>query len=73
MMDVKRLERAADKVIDSFADIRIDDNEIMYVAMYCVIKSNDVILDRLIEFAQQIHWEVNNRKAERNYVQDDLF
>lgn len=72
MMDVKRLERAADRVIDSFADIRIDDKEIMYVAMYCVIKSNDVILERLVEFAEQIKWEVNNRKENR-YVQDDLF
>jgi hypothetical protein len=72
MMDVKRLERAADKVMDAFSDIRIEDKEIMYVAMYCVIKSNPVILDRLIEFADQLHWEINNRKESR-YAQDELF
>ena len=73
MMDVKRLERGADKIMDVFSDLRVEDKEIMYVAMYCVIKANDAILDRIVEFADQIHWEINNRKENRNYVQDDLF
>lgn len=71
-MDVKRLERAADKVIDTFADMRIEEREILYVAMYCVIKSNDDILGRIIEFSEQIKWEYEHRKADRS-VQDRLF
>jgi hypothetical protein len=72
MMDVKRIERGADKIIDVFSDLRVEDKEIMYVAMYCVIKSNDVILERIVEFAEQVKWEINNRKENRN-VQDNLF
>jgi predicted HTH domain antitoxin len=73
MMDIKRLERAADKIMDAFSDLRIEDKEIMYVAMYCVIKSNAVILERMVEFADQMKWEIDNRKENRGYVQDDLF
>ena len=73
MMDVKRLERGADKIMDVFSDLRIEDKEIMYVAMYCVIKANPVILERIVEFAEQIHWEIHNRKENRANVQDQLF
>lgn len=73
MMDVKRIERSADRVMDAFADIRIEDKEIMYVAMYCVIKSNPAILERLVEFAEQIKWEIEHRKESNRYVQDNLF
>ena len=73
-MDIRRMERAADKVLDAFADIRIEDKELMYVAMYVVIKSqNRQLLDRVIEFGEQVKWELNSRREEMNYVQDDLF
>lgn len=73
-MDIKRLERSADKIIDAFADLRIDDSEIMYVAMYVVIKSQSrQIVDRVVEFGEQVKWELNNRRENNSYVQDNLF
>lgn len=73
-MDIRRMERAADKIIDAFADIRIEDKELMYVAMYVVIKSqNRQVLDRVVEFSEQVKWEINNRKENTSYVQDNLF
>lgn len=73
-MDVKRLERSADKIIDAFADLRIDDREIMYVAMYVVIKSQSrQIIDRVVEFGEQVKWELENRRENTPYVQDNLF
>lgn len=73
-MDIRRMERAADKVLDAFADIRIEDKELMYVAMYVVIKSqNRQLLDRVIEFGEQVKWELNSRREEIRYVQDNLF
>lgn len=73
-MDIKRLERSADKIIDAFADLRIDDREIMYVAMYVVIKSQSrQIIDRVVDFGEQVKWELNNRRENNSYVQDNLF
>lgn len=73
-MDIKRLERSADKIIDAFADLRIDDNEIMYVAMYVVIKSQSrQIIDRVVDFGEQVKWELDNRRENTSYVQDNLF
>jgi len=73
-MDVRRIERAADKIIDIFSDIRIDDKELMYVAMYVVIRSQPRhILDRVIEFGEQVKWEVNNERKNKNDYQDSLF
>lgn len=73
-MDIKRLERSADKIIDAFADLRIDDREIMYVAMYVVIKSQSrQIVDRVVDFGEQVKWELNNRRENTAYVQDNLF
>lgn len=73
-MDIKRLERSADKIIDAFADLRIDDSEIMYVAMYVVIKSQSrQIVDRVVEFGEQVKWELSNRRENTAYVQDNLF
>ncbi len=73
-MDIKRLERSADKIIDAFADLRIDDREIMYVAMYVVIKSQSrQIIDRVVDFGEQVKWELNNRRENTAYVQDNLF
>lgn len=73
-MDIKRLERSADKIIDAFADLRIDDREIMYVAMYVVIKSQSrQIIERVVDFGEQLKWELNNERKNDQYVQDNLF
>ena len=73
-MDIKRLERSADKILDAFADLRINDNEMMYVAMYVVIKAqNGQLLSRVVEFGEQVKWEINNRRENTQYVQDNLF
>jgi N-acetyl-gamma-glutamylphosphate reductase len=73
-MDVKRLERSADKIIDAFADMRIDDRELMYVAMYVVIKAQPShIIDRVVEFGEQLKWEIKNDRRNDQYVQDNLF
>jgi N-acetyl-gamma-glutamylphosphate reductase len=73
-MDVKRLERSADKIIDAFADMRIDDRELMYVAMYVVIKAQpSQIIERVVEFGEQLKWEIKNDRRNDQYVQDNLF
>jgi N-acetyl-gamma-glutamylphosphate reductase len=73
-MDIKRLERSADKIIDAFADLRIDDKEIMYIAMYVVIKSQSrQIIERVVDFGEQVKWELDNRRENTQYVQDNLF
>ena len=73
-MDVKRIERAADKLIDAFADMRITDDEMMYVAMYCVIKARpSKIIERMVDFGEQLKWEINNDRKNDKYVQDNLF
>ena len=73
-MDVKRIEKAADRIVDAFADMRITDQEMIYVAMYTVIKAHPVqILERVVEFGEQIKCEINNERRNSNYVQDELF
>lgn len=73
-MDVKRIERSADRIVEAFADMRIEDREMMYVAMYVVMKSgNRQLLDRVVEFGEQVKWEINNRRENSEYVQDNLF
>ncbi len=73
-MEVRRIERSADKIIDAFADMRIEDREMMYVAMYVVMKAgNRQLLDRVVEFGEQVKWEINNRRENAEYVQDNLF
>jgi hypothetical protein len=73
-MDVRRIERSADKIIDAFADMRVEDREMMYVAMYVVMKSGSgQLLDRVVEFGEQVKWEINNRRENKEYVQDNLF
>jgi N-acetyl-gamma-glutamylphosphate reductase len=73
-MDVRRLERTADKIIDAFADLRIEDRELIYVAMYVVIKSESThILDRVVEFGEQVKWEIKNRERSNTNGQDKLF
>ena len=73
-MDIKRLERSADKILDAFADLRVADNEMMYVAMYVVIKAQSgQLLSRVVDFGEQVKWEIDNRKENMNHVQDYLF
>lgn len=73
-MDAKRLERAADKIVDAIADMRVTDQELMYVAMYITIKSQPIeILHRMVELGEQVKWELNNNRQNRKYVQDELF
>lgn len=73
-MDAKRIERAADKIVDAFSDMRITDSEMLYVAMYVAIKAQPVeILHRVVEFGEQIKWEINHERKNTNYVQDELF
>jgi len=74
MMDVRRIERSADKILDAFADLRIEDREIMYVAMYVVIKAqNRQLIERVVDFGEQVKWELDNRRENNSYVQDNLF
>jgi hypothetical protein len=73
-MDAKKCERAADRIVDAFADMRITDRELMYVAMYTVIKAQPIqILERVVEFGEQVKWEINNNRQNREYVEDGLF
>ena len=73
-MDVKRIEKAAERIVDAFSDLRITDQELVYVAMYAVIKAQPVqILERVVEFGEQVKWEINNGRRNSNYVQDQLF
>ena len=73
-MDVKRLERMADRVLDVFADMRVSDSELIYVAMYTVIKSyNRDIVARVIEYGKQVEWEVRNDRRNNDWTQDGLF
>ena len=64
-MDLKRTERIADKIIASIADMQISDGEMMYVAMYLVVKTNGMIdlRERLLELCTQIKWEHDNERT----------
>ena len=60
-MDAKRIERVADKIVDAFSDMRITDQELIYVAMYTVMKSQPtIIVERIVEFGEQVKWEIKN-------------
>lgn len=73
-MDVRRIEKSADKIVDAFSDMRVTDDELMYVAMYVVMRAQPrQILDRVIEFGEQVKWEINNERRNTAYVQDELF
>lgn len=73
-MDAKRIERAAERIVDAFSDMRITEQEMMYVAMYVVIKAHPVdILHRVVEFGEQVKWEIRNERKNYEYVQDQLF
>jgi len=74
MMDAKRIERVADKIVDAFSDMRITDQELIYVAMYTVMKSQPtIIVERIVEFGEQVKWEIKNERRNREYIQDGLF
>ncbi len=73
-MDIRRIERVADKVVDAFADMRITDQELIYVAMYTVMKAQPpIIVERIVEFGEQVKWEIRNDRQNKEYVQDGLF
>ena len=73
-MDIKRIERVADRVVDAFADMRITDQELIYVAMYTVMKAQPpIIVERIVEFGEQVKWEIKNERQNKEYVQDGLF
>lgn len=73
-MDARRIEKAADRIVDAFADMRITDEEMMYVAMYTVIKAQPIqILERVVEFGEQVKWEIRNDRNNKEYAQDELF
>ena len=73
-MDARRIEKAAERIVDAFADMRITDEEMMYVAMYTVIKAQPIqILERVVEFGEQVKWEIRNDRNNKEYAQDELF
>ena len=46
----------------------------MYVAMYVVIKAqNRQLIERVVDFGEQVKWELDNRRENNSYVQDNLF
>ena len=73
-MDARRMERAAEKIVDAFSDMRITDQELIYVAMYTVMKSQPrIIVERIVEFGEQVKWEIRNDRQNKEYQQDGLF
>ena len=73
-MNATKCEKAADRIVDAFADMRITDEEMMYVAMYTVIKAQPIqILERVVEFGEQVKWEIRNDRNNKEYAQDELF
>ncbi len=73
-MDTRRIERAADKLVDVFSDIRIEERELVYVAMYVVMRAQPKeVLDRVVEFGEQVKWEINNRNRSNTGEQYKLF
>lgn len=73
-MDIRRIDKTADKIIDAFSDMRVTDGDMIYVAMQVVYRANPVeILHRVVDFGEQIKWEIDNSRKDRRYVQDSLF
>ena len=73
-MDANRISKMADKIIDLFADMRVSDEEMMYVAMYTVIRANPrQILERVVEYGEQVKWEIRNDRRNTEWIQDELF
>lgn len=73
-MDANRLSKMADRIVDTFSDMRVTDEELMYVAMYTVIRSQPrTILERIVEFGEQVKWEIRNERTNKKWTQDELF
>jgi hypothetical protein len=54
--------------------MRITDQELIYVAMYTVMKAQPpIIVERIVEFGEQVKWEIKNDRQNKEYVQDGLF
>ena len=75
MVDHRRFERAAEKIVDVFSDGSITAHDLMYVAFYTVIKAYpEQVVDRVIEYAGHVEYERNRIKESRSqYEQDTLF
>jgi hypothetical protein len=76
MMDAKRCEKAATKILDVFTDGRLTGNDLMYVAFYTVIQAYpEIALDRLIEYTEHVKYERKRLAESRSsgYEQDTLF
>jgi hypothetical protein len=74
MMDAKRCEKAAAKILDVFSDGRITGTDLMYVAFQTVIQAYpEIVLDRLVEYTEHVKIERERIAESRNYVQDTLF
>lgn len=75
MQDIRRFEKHAMKILDVFSDGRVTGQDLMYIAFYTVIKAypQDPVLDRLVEFTEQVKWERQRMKENSNYEQDTLF
>lgn len=75
MQDIRRFEKAAIKLLDVFSDGRMTTEDLMYVAFYTVIKAypQDPVLNRVIEFAEQVKWERERYERNKQYEQDTLF
>ena len=72
--DRGRFEKAAHRVLDIFSDGRIRDHDLMYVAFYTVINAYpDVVLDRIVEYAEHVKFERTRIAKEQSHVQDTLF
>jgi hypothetical protein len=75
MMNHKRFEKAAEKIVGIFTDGSITNHDLMYVAFYTVIQAYpEQVLDRVIEYAEHVKWERERIGKDRNeYIQDTLF
>lgn len=73
-MDANRISKTADKIVDAFSDMRITDEDMIYVAMYVVIRAQPrQILERVVEFGEQVKWEIRNERRNKEWIQDGLF
>lgn len=75
MNDPRRYEKAAQKILDVMSDGRITSHDMMYVAFYTVVNAYplDPVLDRLIEYVEQVKWERDRIKESKRNEQYTLF
>jgi hypothetical protein len=74
MMDAKRCEKAAAKILDVFSDGRLTNNDLLYVAFQTVIQAYpEIVLDRLIEYTEHVKIERERIAESRNNEQYTLF